>query len=133
MRSCLNSNCFILKLPSATVMIYCICQNILLLSYLYLIKVWICCFSVSKQQQQQQQQEDKEQAQKPAKQKLVTGTDADLRRLNLKNARNLLRDFGVSEEEVRRCSMRSKFWFHCFSNNENFGSDRIRQNQLFIF
>ena len=35
------------------------------------------------------------------KQKLVTGTDADLRRLNLKSARNLLRDFGVTEAEVR--------------------------------
>ena len=46
------------------------------------------------------QDENKEATQKPLKQKLVTGTDADLRRLNLKNARNLLRDFGVSEEEV---------------------------------
>ena len=30
----------------------------------------------------------------------MTGTDADLRRLNLKQARLLLKDFGVSAEEV---------------------------------
>ena len=36
----------------------------------------------------------------PAK-KTVTGTDADLRRLSLKNAKQLLRKFGVPEEEVR--------------------------------
>lgn len=35
----------------------------------------------------------------PAK-KTVTGTDADLRRLSLKNAKQLLRKFGVPEEEV---------------------------------
>ena len=34
------------------------------------------------------------------KQKTVTGTDADLRRLSLKQARQVLRNFGVSEEEV---------------------------------
>ena len=45
------------------------------------------------------------------KQKLVTGTDADLRRLNLKNARNLLRDFGVSEEEVGRHSQSFLFGY----------------------
>ena len=50
--------------------------------------------------------QDETQEQKQAKkQKLVTGTDADLRRLNLKQARLLLKDFGVSQEEV--CS--SKF------------------------
>lgn len=32
--------------------------------------------------------------------KTVTGTDADLRRLSLKNAKQLLRKFGVPEEEV---------------------------------
>lgn len=31
----------------------------------------------------------------------MTGTDADLRRLSLKNAKQLLRKFGVPEEEVR--------------------------------
>lgn len=30
----------------------------------------------------------------------MTGTDADLRRLSLKNAKQLLRKFGVPEEEV---------------------------------
>lgn len=30
----------------------------------------------------------------------VTGTDADLRRLSLNNAKALLRKFGVPEEEV---------------------------------
>lgn len=42
-------------------------------------------------------QDDKEP--QPAK-KTVTGTDADLRRLSLKNAKQLLRKFGVPEEEV---------------------------------
>lgn len=32
---------------------------------------------------------------------MVTGTDADLRRLSLNNAKALLRKFGVPEEEVR--------------------------------
>lgn len=45
-------------------------------------------------------QDDKEP--QPAK-KTVTGTDADLRRLSLKNAKQLLRKFGVPEEEVRPC------------------------------
>lgn len=43
-------------------------------------------------------QDDKEP--QPVK-KTVTGTDADLRRLSLKNAKQLLRKFGVPEEEVR--------------------------------
>ncbi|KAH0630764.1 hypothetical protein JD844_003953 [Phrynosoma platyrhinos] len=42
------------------------------------------------------QQDDKEP--QPVK-KTVTGTDADLRRLSLKNAKQLLRKFGVPEEE----------------------------------
>lgn len=42
-------------------------------------------------------QDDKEP--QPVK-KTVTGTDADLRRLSLKNAKQLLRKFGVPEEEV---------------------------------
>ena len=33
--------------------------------------------------------------------KTVTGTDADLRRLSLKDAKQLLRKFGVPEGEVR--------------------------------
>lgn len=43
-------------------------------------------------------QDDKEP--QPVK-KTVTGTDADLRRLSLKNAKQLLRKFGVPEEEVK--------------------------------
>ncbi|XP_048585830.1 transcription initiation factor TFIID subunit 1 isoform X2 [Nematostella vectensis] len=38
------------------------------------------------------------------KQKTVTGTDADLRRLSLKQARQVLRDFGVSDEEIKKLS-----------------------------
>lgn len=38
------------------------------------------------------------------KQKTVTGTDADLRRLSLKQARQVLRNFGVSDEEIRKLS-----------------------------
>ena len=34
--------------------------------------------------------------------KTVTGTDADLRRLSLKDAKQMLRKFGVPEEEVGR-------------------------------
>ncbi|KTG46169.1 hypothetical protein cypCar_00010316 [Cyprinus carpio] len=36
--------------------------------------------------------------------KTVTGTDADLRRLSLKNAKQLLRKFGVPEEEIKKLS-----------------------------
>ena len=39
-------------------------------------------------------------SQTPVK-RTVTGTDADLRRLNLKDAKQLLRKFGVQESEVR--------------------------------
>ena len=45
-------------------------------------------------------QDETEEQKQAKKQKLVTGTDADLRRLNLKQARLLLKDFGVSQEEV---------------------------------
>ncbi|XP_072302467.1 transcription initiation factor TFIID subunit 1 isoform X4 [Eucyclogobius newberryi] len=48
-----------------------------------------------------QQKDDKEP--QPAK-KTVTGTDADLRRLSLKNAKQLLRKFGVPEEEIKKLS-----------------------------
>lgn len=37
----------------------------------------------------------------PPPKKTVTGTDADLRRLPLNAAKNLLRKFGVAEDEVR--------------------------------
>ena len=52
---------------------------------------------VVKQQQQQQQDDSKDNT--PQK-RTVTGTDADLRRLSLKDAKNLLRKFGVPESEV---------------------------------
>lgn len=45
-------------------------------------------------------QDETEEQKQAKKQKLVTGTDADLRRLNLKQARLLLKEFGVSQEEV---------------------------------
>ncbi|XP_043913192.1 transcription initiation factor TFIID subunit 1 [Protopterus annectens] len=48
-----------------------------------------------------QQKDDKEP--QPVK-KTVTGTDADLRRLSLKNAKQLLRKFGVAEEEIKKLS-----------------------------
>jgi len=48
---------------------------------------------------------DESEEQKQAKkQKLVTGTDADLRRLNLKQARILLKEFGVSQVEIEKLS-----------------------------
>ena len=45
------------------------------------------------------------------KQKTVTGTDADLRRLSLKDARKVLRNFGIPEEEVHNFYFGSKT--HC--------------------
>ncbi|EHB07147.1 Transcription initiation factor TFIID subunit 1 [Heterocephalus glaber] len=48
-----------------------------------------------------QQKDDKEP--QPVK-KTVTGTDADLRRLSLKNAKQLLRKFGVPEQEIKKLS-----------------------------
>uniref|UniRef100_A0A3P8WQU4 Transcription initiation factor TFIID subunit n=1 Tax=Cynoglossus semilaevis TaxID=244447 RepID=A0A3P8WQU4_CYNSE len=48
-----------------------------------------------------QQKDDKEPQQVK---KTVTGTDADLRRLSLKNAKQLLRKFGVPEEEIKKLS-----------------------------
>ena len=48
-------------------------------------------------------QNKEEQEQQPKR--TVTGTDADLRRLSLHNAKNLLRQYGVPEDEV--CSIYS--------------------------
>ena len=42
----------------------------------------------------------KEEAKETPVKKTVTGTDADLRRLNLQDAKQLLRKFGVHESEV---------------------------------
>lgn len=59
------------------------------------------------------------------KQKTVTGTDADLRRLSLKQARQVLRDFGVSDEEVEEknnhyyCIMKDIFCNFCFKKASN--------------
>ena len=43
--------------------------------------------------------QDEEKVNTPPK-KSVTGTDADLRRLPLKDAKNMLRKFGVAEADV---------------------------------
>ena len=40
------------------------------------------------------------------KYKNVMGTDGDLRKLKLHKAKTLLRNFGVPEEEVTRCTVR---------------------------
>lgn len=50
-----------------------------------------------------QQMKDEEGKQQPTK-KTVTGTDADLRRLSLTNAKQLLRKFGVPEDEIKKLS-----------------------------
>lgn len=59
-------------------------------------------FSYVKVPNKPTQQKDEREPQ-PAK-KTVTGTDADLRRLSLKNAKQLLRKFGVPEEEIKKLS-----------------------------
>uniref|UniRef100_T1J1P4 Transcription initiation factor TFIID subunit 1 n=1 Tax=Strigamia maritima TaxID=126957 RepID=T1J1P4_STRMM len=50
-----------------------------------------------------QQSKDETDAKQPVK-KTVTGTDADLRRLSLSNAKNLLKKFGVAEDEIKKLS-----------------------------
>ncbi|XP_071041821.1 transcription initiation factor TFIID subunit 1 isoform X2 [Parasteatoda tepidariorum] len=50
-----------------------------------------------------QQSKEEMQNQTPAK-KTVTGTDADLRRLSLSNAKQLLRKFNVPEDEIKKLS-----------------------------
>ncbi|XP_077971618.1 transcription initiation factor TFIID subunit 1-like [Styela clava] len=59
-------------------------------------------FSYVKVPMKPQQPKD-ESAPAPPK-KLVTGTDADLRRLSLTNAKNILRKYGVPDEEIRKLS-----------------------------
>ena len=44
--------------------------------------------------------QSREEAKETPVKRTVTGTDADLRRLNLKDAKNLLKKFGVPESEV---------------------------------
>ncbi|GFO30868.1 transcription initiation factor tfiid subunit [Plakobranchus ocellatus] len=46
----------------------------------------------------------KEEARETPVKKTVTGTDADLRRLNLQDAKQLLRKFGVHESEIKKLS-----------------------------
>nr|KAG5705427.1 hypothetical protein BaRGS_004554 [Batillaria attramentaria] len=46
----------------------------------------------------------KEEAKEVPQKKTVTGTDADLRRLNLRDAKQLLRKFGVAESEIKKLS-----------------------------
>ncbi|RUS77280.1 hypothetical protein EGW08_014944, partial [Elysia chlorotica] len=46
----------------------------------------------------------KEEAKETPVKKTVTGTDADLRRLNLQDAKQLLRKFGVHESEIKKLS-----------------------------
>lgn len=48
------------------------------------------------------QQNKEEQESQPKR--TVTGTDADLRRLSLNNAKALLRKYGVPEEEIKKLS-----------------------------
>jgi hypothetical protein len=57
------------------------------------------------------QQSKEEQEAQPKR--TVTGTDADLRRLSLNNAKALLRKFGVPEEEVGLVHF-SFGWLKCF-------------------
>ncbi|KAJ8028294.1 Transcription initiation factor TFIID subunit 1 [Holothuria leucospilota] len=49
------------------------------------------------------QTKDETSSPQPSK-RTVTGTDADLRRLNLKQAKQMLRDFGISEEDIKKLS-----------------------------
>jgi transcription initiation factor TFIID subunit 1 len=43
---------------------------------------------------------EKEEIEKDTPKKLVTGTSADLRKLPLKEARQMCRDFGLTDEEI---------------------------------
>ncbi|XP_041357029.1 transcription initiation factor TFIID subunit 1-like isoform X3 [Gigantopelta aegis] len=48
--------------------------------------------------------QSKEETKETPVKRTVTGTDADLRRLNLKDAKNLLKKFGVPESEIKKLS-----------------------------
>lgn len=52
----------------------------------------------TKQEEEQEKQQQKEQA--AQNKRMVTGTDADLRRLNLKDAKKLLLKYGLPQEEI---------------------------------
>ncbi|XP_064636542.1 transcription initiation factor TFIID subunit 1-like isoform X2 [Lineus longissimus] len=60
-------------------------------------------FSYVKMPNKPQQKQDEDKQNTPQK-KTVTGTDADLRRLNLKDAKQLLKKFGVPESEIKKLS-----------------------------
>lgn len=59
--------------------------------FLHELEYRITCIFVLQQSREEQETQPK---------RIVTGTDADLRRLSLNNAKALLRKFGVPEEEV---------------------------------
>jgi transcription initiation factor TFIID subunit 1 len=60
-------------------------------------------FSYVRMPQKQQHQQSKKRKESLPKSQ-VTGTDADLRKLSLDNARLVLLKFGVSEEEIKELS-----------------------------
>ena len=60
-------------------------------------------FSYVKVPNKPNQQKDELAKETPTK-KTVTGTDADLRRLSLKDAKTLLKKFGVQESEIKKLS-----------------------------
>ncbi|KAI0240465.1 Transcription initiation factor TFIID subunit 1 [Lamellibrachia satsuma] len=60
-------------------------------------------FSYVKVPNKPQQSKDESNSQTPVK-RTVTGTDADLRKLSLKDAKQLLRKFGVAEAEIKKLS-----------------------------
>ena len=59
----------------------------------------MCDVTVDSSAQTNPCRQDEEKVNTPPK-KSVTGTDADLRRLPLKDAKNMLRKFGVAEADV---------------------------------
>lgn len=70
---------------------------------LFLINIFILLLifdSLAQQSKEEQESQPK---------RTVTGTDADLRRLSLNNAKALLRKFGVPEDEVCILSQLSRY------------------------
>ena len=58
----------------------------------------------------------KEEVDKEAPKKLVTGTNADLRKLPLKEARQMCREFGLLEEEISQLERWFDFLIFLFCN-----------------
>ena len=78
----------------------------------------------------------KEEATEKKKQKTVTGTDADLRKLLLKDGRDVLRRFNVPEEEVgerTRFFLRSTYFDDTSLDSEAvaLGSRRRRSGHVY--